>query len=265
MNCGFIGVGNLAGSVIKGMLGKRLVSPGQVLIYEIDPKKRLELESGLGVKACESYSEVIDGSDICILAVKPHILQTVLPQIRICLEKKSVPLVSVAAGKSIAEIETMLGIKTPVIRVMPNVNAAVGESMSAYCANAAATQRQIDFAVEIFSAVGKVVSLDESMFGVFSAIAGASPAFAFLFIDSIARAAHKAGMNRGQAVMIAAQAVLGSAKNILESGEHPWELIDKVTSPGGTTVEGVYALQQKCFEASVISAVDAVIEKDKKL
>lgn len=148
---------------------------------------------------------------------------------------------------------------------MPNINAKVGAAMSALCANQQVTQAQKELVARLFCAVGQVKELDESFFPLFGVIAGSAPAFAYLFIDSLARAAVKNGMQKQAALEIAAQTVLGSAKLILESGEHPWVLIDQVCSPGGTTIEGIAALQETGFETGIRKAVDAALEKDRKL
>lgn len=137
--------------------------------------------------------------------------------------------------------------------------------MSAYCKNNIVTAEQEEFVNRVFSACGKIVYVEEEQFPIFSAIAGCSPAFAYLYIDSLARAGVKHGMNKKTALEIAAQTVLGSAKLILESGEHPWELIDQVCSPGGTTIEGVLSLQENGFETEITKAVDASFNKDKRM
>ena len=148
---------------------------------------------------------------------------------------------------------------------MPNINAAVGEAVSAFCGNKNATEKDLAFAENMCKSFGTAVSLPEKHFPLFGVIGGSSPAFAYMFIDSLARAAVKNGMPKNQALEICAQAVLGSAKMILESKEHPMELADKVCSPGGTTIEGVLSLRENGFEAAVARAVQAAVEKDKLL
>lgn len=171
---------------------------------------------------------------------------------------------SIAAGKTTEFIEKLLGFKAPVIRIMPNINATVLEAMSAYCCSESVTDDQKEFVNKLCSSFGKVMPLSESYFPLFCSIAGCAPAYAYMFIDSLARSAVKNGMNKSVALEIAAQTVLGSAKKILESDEHPWELIDKVCSPGGTTIEGIVSLQKDGFESAVCNAVDAALQKDKK-
>lgn len=174
-------------------------------------------------------------------------------------------MISIAAGKTLGFIEEALGFSPALVRVMPNINAKVGAAMSAFCANQQVTQEQKKLVARLFCAIGQVKELDEAFFPLFGVIAGSAPAFAYLFIDSLARAAVKNGMQKQVALEIAAQTVLGSAKLILEGGEHPWALIDQVCSPGGTTIEGIAALQDAGFEAGVRKSVDAALEKDRKL
>ena len=153
--------------------------------------------------------------------------------------------------------------ENPIVRVMPNVNAMIGEGAAAVCGNKFPSKEQVNFVVEMFNAIGMAMELPENYFSVYTAIAGSSPAYAYLFIDSLARGAVKNGLPKDIATKIAAQAVLGSAKMILESDEDPWVLINKVCSPGGTTVAGLVALEDEAFISTVIKGVDATIKKIK--
>lgn len=148
---------------------------------------------------------------------------------------------------------------------MPNINATVGEAMTAYCTNGRPDEQQVKTVERLCSSFGKIIALDEKYFPIFGVLAGAAPAFSYLFIDELARAAVKLGMNKKQALEIAAQTVLGSAKLVAESDEHPFELIDKVCSPGGITIEGVTALQEFGFSNAITQAVRKAYEKDSKL
>ena len=148
---------------------------------------------------------------------------------------------------------------------MPNINALVGEAVSAVCAGKNATADQAKTVCNLMACTGKVLELDETMFPLFGVLGGCSPAFVYMFIDALARAGVKHGMRKDQALQIATQSVLGSAKMIAECSEHPWELIDRVCSPGGTTIEGVLSLKADGLETAVQNAVDAAVEKDSKL
>ena len=153
----------------------------------------------------------------------------------------------------------------PIVRVMPNINARVGASTVAFCANASVADEQKKLVETMLCTIGTVTELPESMFSVFTAIAGSSPAFTYIYIDALARAAVQAGMPKAQALQIAASSVFGSAKLVMESGEHPYALADSVCSPSGTTIDGVLTLQENAFESTVHKAIKAVIEKDKRL
>lgn len=265
MKLGFIGSGNMANAIVKGILAAGLECCEGICAYDIDQQKAQDFCQGYQIQCAASPAELIAFADAIVLAVKPNVFSTLLPEISKQLEKKNPLLISIAAGKSIAFIEDLLSYKAAIIRVMPNINAKVAGAMCAYCCNAQATREQQMFVTEIFQAVGSIISLDESYFPLFGVIAGSAPAFAYLFIDSLARAGVKNGMNKKVALQIAAQTVLGSAKMILESDEHPWELIDQVCSPGGTTIEGICQLQNCGFEAAIAKAVDAGVAKDKKI
>ena len=174
-------------------------------------------------------------------------------------------IISIAAGKSTEFIASELTHDNRIIRVMPNINAKVSEAICAYTANAKATDDDKKLTEKIFSAVGKIIYLEENYFPLFGVLGGCTPALAYMFIDELARAGVKNGMKKDVALKISAQAVLGSAKMILESDEHPYELIDKVCSPGGTTIEAVTSLQESGFNSAIHKAVDKAVEKDSKL
>ncbi len=265
MKIGFIGCGNMAGAIIEGIIKNEIIDETDINIFDVFYPAIEKITSKHDVNLCENASEIVKKSDAVILAVKPNILAGVLDEINYALEESNTLLISIAAGKTIDFIRSSLSHGNRIIRVMPNINAKVGEAISAYTANGEATKEDKALCERIFGGVGKVMYLDENMFPLFGVIAGCSPAFAYMFIDSLARAGVKNGMKKETALYIAAQSVLGSAKMILESNEHPWELVDKVCSPGGTTIEGVASLQKDGFENSVLNAVEKAVEKDKKL
>ena len=189
----------------------------------------------------------------------------VLPQIKDSVQRNETAIISIGAGKTLNYITSFFEDYTPVVRVMPNINAKVGASMSAVCGNENVNDDLLNFTKELCKSFGDVIELPESQFSIFGVIAGCSPAYAFMFIDSMARGAVLNGMTKEQALKISAQAVLGSAKMMLESEENPWALINSVCSPGGTTIEGIATLQNEKFDKAVMDAVQASYEKDKKL
>ena len=265
MNIGFIGCGNMAGAIIDGIIKNEIISESDINIYDVFKPAVENTLSKYKVNPCESARDVARKSDAVILAVKPNVISSVLENINPVLEEKSTLIISIAAGKTISFLRNSLTHDNRIIRVMPNINAKVGEAISAYTANSFATNEDKELCENLFGGIGKVMYLDEAQFPLFGVIGGCSPAFTYMFIDSLARAGVKNGMAKDTALYVAAQAVLGSAKMILESEEHPWELVDKVCSPGGTTIEGVSSLQNDGFEKSVLNAVNKAVEKDKKL
>lgn len=262
---GFIGCGNMASAIIGGAVSSRFVDGENIGVFDVDNAKAQSLHKSYGVINCNSAEEIAENCEFVVLAVKPQIFPVVLPQMQDCLNEKSV-VVSIGAGKTLEYIGSFLNENTPIIRVMPNINAKVGASMSAVCKNNFADENALDFVKGLCKSFGEVVEIPESQFALFGVIAGCSPAYSFMFIDSMAREAVKNGMKKDEALKICAQAVLGSAKMMLEDTENnPWALINSVCSPGGTTIEGVATLQNEGFDTAVMNAVKASLDKDKKL
>lgn len=265
MSIGFIGCGNMAGAIIKGIIKAGAVNANEIYAYDKDSAKTAALSEETGINICENANEIVSACDYTVLAVKPNVLAGVLDGINLKTQEKETVLVSIAAGKSIDFIRNSLSHNNKIIRVMPNINAMAGSACSAYCANEYVSDSNKAFIEKIFGAVGQISEISENYFPLFGVVAGCSPAFSYMFIDEIARAAVKNGMPKNMALSFAAQTVLGSAKLILESEEQPYQLVDKVCSPGGTTIEGVLALQENGFANAVHKAVQAAFEKDKKL
>lgn len=265
MTIGFIGCGNMATAIISGIIKNGAFKANEVCAYDVNYSATEKAQSSFGITPMKSECDVVNNSDIIVLAVKPNVLANVLKTINNELTKKDTLLISIAAGKTTDFIYQQISTENRIIRVMPNINATVGEAICGYTANKFATNEDKQEAERIFSSVGKVIYLEENYFPLFGVLGGCAPAYAYMFIDALARAGVENGMKKDVALEIAAQTVLGSAKMILESNEHPWELIDKVCSPGGTTIEGVLSLQADGFESAVHNAVNKAVEKDSKL
>lgn len=261
---GFIGAGNMASAIIKGTVHSGKIKE-EIAVFDIDKAKTDALVNLYGVKVLDSADSIAKECDKVILSVKPNVFPSLLPSIGEYLKEKDPLIISIAAGKTLDYISSLLPYDARIIRVMPNINAKVGAAVSAYCGNERAKESDLDFVKNLCESFGIAVNIEEKLFSIYSAIGGCSPAYAYMFIDSLARAAVKNGMTKAQALEVAAGTVLGSAKMILESTEHPWALVDQVCSPGGTTIEGVAALQKGSFESLVGSAVDAAYIKDKSL
>ena len=262
---GFIGTGNMASAIIKGVLSSGLLKGEEIGVYDLQSEKAQALSAEYGVKTYSSASELTESCEKIVLSVKPNVISAVLSEINNKAKEKNPLFISIAAGKTLSFLSSCVDFEGKFVRVMPNINAVVLSAVSAFCTGENVSEDEKLFVEKLLSSFGTAVEIKEDLFSVFSAIAGCSPAFSYMYIDSLARGAVKNGMMRDTALKIAAQAVLGSAKMILESDEHPWTLVDRVCSPGGTTIEGVTSLKEDGFEAAVMNAVQASFDKDKKM
>ena len=262
---GFIGTGNMATAIIKGIIKSGLLKGEEIAVYDIAKDKAQSLGEEYGLNVFASEKKIAQKCDKVILSVKPNVFPSLLSEIDSELKTNNPLIISIAAGKTIEFISSCLSYDAKIVRVMPNINAKVGAAVSAYCGKDNVSESDLTFVKELCESFGIAVNISENLFSTYSAIGGCSPAFVYMFIDSLARAAVKNGMPKATALEVAAGAVLGSAKMILESEEHPWQLVDQVCSPGGTTIEGVASLQKDGFESAVINAVQAAVDKDKRL
>lgn len=252
----------MATAIIAGMAGGGFDAES-ILGCNLHRDKAEAIKRQYGIVLCDGVDDLCERADVIVLAVKPQVLPDVLPIVDESAEMDAL-VISIAAGKPLGYLENALG-RRPIVRAMPNLNAAVGASATGICKNDAATEAHLAIAKEMFLTVGSVTEIPEKLFPVFSAVAGASPAFTFKYIDALARAGVREGMPRAMALEAAANSVLGSAKLVLSGTDTPAALADRVCSPGGTTIEGVMALDEYGFDAAVHEAVAAVVEKDKKL
>ena len=265
MKIGFIGCGNMANAIIKSVSESSKINCKDIFVFDINLQNAEKFANNYTVNICKTTEELINCSNIVVLAVKPNIIAAVLSENSDYFEKNNNLIISIAAGKTIEYINSNLKQGNKIVRVMPNINAKVGGAMCAYCHNEYVNDNDKKNVEEIFSPIGKIIKLDESYFSLFGVIAGCSPAFVYMFINAMAETAVKNGMNKKDALQISAQTVLGSAKMILESEEHPWALVDQVCSPAGTTIEGVLSLQKDGFETAIHNAINKAIEKDSKI
>lgn len=264
MAIGFIGLGNMAGAIIRGMREDEAFKTAEIIGCDLDEDKRIYFRDHFGLTILDSAELVAEQSDILVLAVKPQGVAGLLAQIKDKLRKDRL-VISLAAGKTLGFYAEQAGSGLPFVRALPNINARVRASATALCGNEHVTEAMMKSAAAIFSAIGTVIVLPEDKLSAFSAIAGAAPAFAYAFIDALTTAGIRFGMPRALAQEAACDMLLGSAKLVKESGEHPRVLIDQVTSPGGTTIEGMHKLAELGFEHAVHAAIQAVIEKDAKM
>lgn len=262
---GFIGLGNMASAMIGGMLQKNMLDPGNVIGYDVAGVAREKIKSNLNIDIASCNTEVASKADILFLAVKPIFLEEVIAEIVTSVRPETV-VVSIVAGKSIEFIEKAFDrADCRIVRCMPNTPALVLEGCTGVCNNANVTEEELEEVLALLRAFGKASVVPERLMDAVVGVSGSSPAYVFIFIEAMADAAVAAGMPRKQAYEFAAQAVLGSAKMVLETGMHPGELKDMVCSPGGTTIDAVKVLEEKGLRAAVMSAMEVCIEKSKNL
>ncbi|MFH5822460.1 pyrroline-5-carboxylate reductase [Georgenia sp. AZ-5] len=271
MKVGFIGAGNMASAIVRGVVASGSVAAEDIVVTSAHGHSARALAREAGVDVLETNEELVEqvgAGGVVVLAVKPHVIPEVLAPLRDLLAEYGSLVVSLAAGTPLATLEGMLPEGQAVVRVMPNVNSQIRAGMAAVCGNAEATDEEVDAVVGLFEAVGAAIVLPERDFAAFSAVAGAAPAFVFTFIDALARGGLKNGLPKAKAVRIAAQTVLGSARMVLEraaDGVTPADLVDTVTSPGGTTIAGVVAMEEAGFTPAVVRGVQATIDRDRAL
>ncbi len=267
MKLGFIGVGNLAGAILKGVVASGKIAPEEILVYDLNAQRLDELKDLYKVSVAESANQVALKCENIFIAVKPKDIEIVVNKIKEDVSANNPLIISTAAGTKTSTISVMFGYteETRVVRIMPNINAAVGESMTAACRNMYVSDDEMAFVLDLCTSFGSVIELYEKDFSAFTAVAGSAPAFAYMFADALTNAAVKYGLPAEASQTIAAQMLFGSAKMLLESPLPVSELIRNVCSPGGTTIEGVCSLKETGFENSVIKAIDKTVEKDRMM
>lgn len=266
MKIGLIGCGNMGMAIAQGILESGLLTADEMIASAKSEASREKIKEQLHIRAASSNPEVVSFSDIVFLAVKPQYYAQVIEEIKGEANKKrecheGQIFVSLAPGRRLAWLEEMFGAPVKLVRTMPNTPAMVGEGMTAYCVNAKVNAAEKEMIARICSCFGRAEEVEESLMDVVVSVSGSSPAYVFLFIEAMADAAVADGMPRAQAYTFAAQAVLGSAKMVLETGMHPGVLKDMVCSPGGTTIEAVRVLEAKGLRSSVIEAMKACAKK----
>lgn len=261
---GIIGCGNMGRGILEGVLKNGLVKADKIFVYDKDSNKTREMRESLGICVSENSLKLMKDADVVILAVKPNIYAPVLEEIKGAVRKDQI-IVTIAAGINLAFVEGILGEDKRIVRTMPNTPALVGAGMTAVCPGKGSREEELQTVVEIFEGIGKVEIVPEYLIDAVIGISGSSPAYVYMFIEAMADGAVLAGMPRDKAYRFAAQAVLGSAKMVLESGKHPGELKDMVCSPGGTTIDAVKSLEVNGFRGVVMEAVVACIEKSRRM
>jgi pyrroline-5-carboxylate reductase len=261
---GFVGAGNMAEAMIKGLLHSGASRPEDIVAS--DPRKdRLNfIEELFGISVCEQNPEAVNQADLVILAVKPQIMETVLIELADHLDMSKL-IISIAAGISLTTIESHLKKDLRLIRAMPNIAALVLESATAICPGKHAFSEDLGLAKTVFDSIGKTVIIEEGLMDAITGLSGSGPAYLFLIIDAMADAGVKVGLSRDNALTLSAQTVLGAARLLIETGEHPGRLKDMVTSPGGTAIAGLHTLEEGGLRTTLINAVEIATKRSREL
>jgi pyrroline-5-carboxylate reductase len=261
---GFVGAGNMAEAMMKGLLHSGVSKPQNVVASDVRKDRLGFIKELFDVSVCEKNEDAVDQADIVVLAVKPQILEPVLLELADHLDTSKL-IISIAAGVSLATIESHLKRDLHLIRAMPNIAALVLESATAICPGKHASQEDLELAKAVFDSVGKTVTIEEGLMDAVTGLSGSGPAYLFLIIDALADAGVKVGLSRHNALTLSAQTVLGAAKLLIQTGEHPGRLKDLVTSPGGTAIAGLHTLEEGGLRTTLINAVEVATRRSGEL
>ncbi len=260
---GFVGAGNMANAIIKGAVEKAVISAKNVFVYDVDKQKTKAMAEEIGIISVGDLKELCEKAKIIVTAVKPNVMAIVLDEMKQHIGSKSI--VSIAAGWSVDMIKARIGEDKKVLRLMPNTPLLAGEGMSVFETPGSLSDEETAFIESVFSALGKIDHAPCKAMDAVTAVSGSGPAYVFMFIEALADAGVLCGLPRAQAMKLAAQTVMGSAKMVLDTGSHPGALKDAVCSPGGTTIEAVKSLETDGFRGAVMNAVVKCAEKSQKL
>lgn len=261
---GFIGCGNMGKAILSGLLETGWVSASRVMVSTSRESTQNEIRDRFETQVTGDNKEVARFSDYLFLAVKPYLYEEVIREIRGDIKSDAI-IIGMAAGVTLSKMETWFESDEKIVKIMPNTPVAVKEGLTAMTVSEKLSDIDTENVIAMLSKIGKVSIIEERHMDVITGISGSSPAYVYMFIEAMADAAVKNGLPRKQAYEISAQAVMGAAKMVLETGIHPGMLKDMVTSPGGTTIEAVSMLEEKGMRHAVISAVDACILKSREM
>ena len=261
---GVIGAGKIGAAIIRGVIRAGLARKDQVMASDVSKSLRQAVGAELGIQVTPSNAKVCEFADIVILAVKPQIVDTVLKEVAKKLGRTKL-LISVAAGVPLSRLEKNLAKGARVARVMPNIPCVVGAGASCYAGGAHATQADLEKVGAILNSFGIGLALEEKYLDAVTGLSGSGPAYVFLFIESLADGGVQVGLSRDVALKLALQTVYGAARMALESGKHLGQLRDEVTSPGGTTIAGLYALEKGRLRGTVMEAVLQATQRSQAL
>ena len=252
---GFLGTGNMAGALIKGLLHSGTVTADRIVASDLKPERLALLTETHGIRTTQDNHALVRDVDVLVLAVKPQAIDKVLSSIALDVHERHL-VISVAAGVTLAALEAKLP-DVRIVRAMPNTAAIVLAGATAIAPGSHATEADMEVARLLFEAVGRVVVLEEASLDAVTGLSGSGPAYVMLMIEAMADGGVKVGLHRDTALLLAAQTVYGSAKLLLETGEHPGRIKDQVTSPGGTAIAGLHTLEAGGLRRTLIDAVEA--------
>lgn len=264
MKLGFVGTGNMASAIMGGIIDKKVIPAEEIIGSDLSAPGRERAKEQFGIHVTGSNQEVVEKAEVVILAVKPQFYEDVITEIRDSVREDQI-IITIAPGKTLAWLSEKFGKTVKIVRTVPNTPAMVGEGMTAACPNEHMTEEETAYVKTLLESFSRVEIVPERLMDVVVSVSGSSPAYVFVLIEAMADAAVSGGMPRAQAYQFAAQAVLGSAKMVLETGRHPGELKDMVCSPAGTTIEAVRTLEERGFRSAVIEAMKVCEEISRSL
>ncbi len=260
-----IGTGNMGQALVSGLVGSGSSKPKNIICTDVREAKLKAIEKQYGVQTTTSNLEAVSQAEIIIYAVKPQIMAAVLNETAEKLDMSKL-IISIAAGVPMEAIESCLNKELRLIRVMPNIAAAVKEAATAVAAGKHASRDDVELAMAIFDSIGKSVFIPENyLMDAITGLSGSGPAYIFLIVEAMADAGVKVGLSRQEALFLSAQTVLGAAKMLIETQEHPGQLRDRVTSPGGTAIAGLATLEEGGLRTTLIHAVEVATNRSREL
>lgn len=262
MKIGFIGTGNMASAIMGGIIRKEILPAEEIIGADLSEEGRERVKAEYGIHVTADNLEVVRKAEVIFLSVKPQFYEAVIREIRDEVREEQI-VITIAPGKTLDWLKETFKKEVKLVRTMPNTPALVGAGVTAACPSEAVTEAETDYVCELLGSFGEVEIIPERLMDAVVSVSGSSPAYVFMLIEAMADAAVSGGMSRPQAYRFAAQAVMGSAKMVLDTGKHPGELKDMVCSPAGTTIEAVRVLEERGFRSAVFEAMKVCEEKSK--
>ena len=258
-----IGLGKIGSALIQGLLDAGIYQAEEIIGCDIQANELARNELYFGIKTTADHLKGVKEADVILLAVKPQVIDKVLKRIKTEVADKLI--ISIAAGVSNSHLAARLPESCRIVRVMPNTPVLVKEGMSVIAPGPSVTKRDLAIVKQLFSGVGKVMEIEEELMDAVTGLSGSGPAYIYLIIDALADGGVLTGLSREVSVKLVAQTVLGSAKMLLETGKHPGELKDMVTSPGGTSIRGIEVLESHGLRGKLIDAVKEATARSRQL